>query len=301
MEIDLSNCFEYVKANTFQHVSEFLDKFEKELNITILYACETGSRALGTLVEESDFDIKGFYIATETEYLRVVRRVIPNYIIHHLSIKIGPYEFDLDIELKDIKSYFIDKIETNTLRLDWWFKSKTIYRNLFTDDVFSKLKTYLHPAVYIFSPDDKSGVNTLKKNLNKQGTLLNKKILSLIISAIQYLHIEIFDNEFPCYNIFEEIEYIKMNKERVLLRLTIEEVDLLENMFDLISSYYMRKQEGRVSTTKSIPNNLILFIEMITRKFKPEEKRKILNKYKCDFDIEWAEETFDNLLYKYNK
>jgi hypothetical protein len=295
------SCIDYVKKYAFEYVNQFLDNLEKELGITILYACETGSRALGTDVEESDFDIKGFYISSESEYLRVIRKINPNYIIHHLNLKVGPYEFDLDVELKDIKFYFLEKLEANTLRADFWFKSKVIYRNLFTDDIYKVIQTTLYPGVYIFSPDDKSGVNTLRKNLTKQGGIMNKKVLGLIISAIQYLHTELFDNEFPVYNIFKEIEYVKCHKEKVLLKLSVEEYGLLENMFDLVSSYYLRKQQGRVSVTKSIPNNLVLFIEMISDKFKPEEKRKVLNKFKCVFDEEWAEKTFDYLLEKYKK
>jgi hypothetical protein len=297
---NINNCIEYVNKHSFEAVNDFIDKFEKELGVTILYACETGSRALGTYVEESDFDVKGFYVAKETEYLRVIRTVNQHYVSHHLNINIGPYEFDIDIELKDIKYYFIEKIESNTLRADFWFKSKVIYRNLFPDDIFYTIQKHLYPAVYMFSPDDKSGLNTLKKNLTKQGKILNKKILSLIISAIQYLHTELFNNEFPIYNIFEEIEYIKANKDKVLSILNENEYKLLEVMFDLVNNYYHRKKEGRVSTTKTIPENLENFIGFISAKFKPEEKRKILNKFKCDFDVEWAQQTFDMLLYKFN-
>jgi hypothetical protein len=69
-----------------------------------------------TYVEESDFDVKGYYVAKEAEYLRVIKTVNQHFISHHLNINIGPYEFDIDIELKDIKYYFIDKIESNTVR-----------------------------------------------------------------------------------------------------------------------------------------------------------------------------------------
>jgi hypothetical protein len=297
---------EFIKKNSHQAINLKLAEIEEKYKIKILYACETGSRASGVDVEESDFDIKGFYIARECEYLKVIRSVKQVIKEDHLNLFIDKYEFDLDIELRDIKFYLHEKLEKNVLRSDFWFMSKLIYRNLLPEEVTNELSKHLNPDVFIFSPNDKSGLDTLEKNLKHSGKVINKKLLSLLISCINYLHTEVFNEDFnlrfPFYNIYEEIDFIKKNLDK--FRKFIGDdflMDLLIKNLELVHGLHVRKKLGRVSTTKSIPEILSKFYRGLSEKFRPEEKRKNLPKIKCELNLEWAQIFFEECLYKYNK
>jgi hypothetical protein len=281
-------------------IDELLKQIETNLNIRILYACEAGSRAVGVSVEESDYDVKGFYIATEAEYLKVVRSINPNYISHHIKIYKEDKELEVDIELKDIQLYFREKIQNNSTRPDFWFKSKIIYKNLFPDEFINELTPHLVAPVFIFSPNDKSGLNTLQKMLRNNESILNKKLICLLISFIQYLHTELFkdESEFPLYNIFEEIEYLKQSKDILSSFFSPDEILLILKNLELVEGLYTRKKQGRYSTTRSIPENLIKFYDLIVSKFNPEKKRKELKFYKNSLDPEWAQKIFEDFLYE---
>jgi predicted nucleotidyltransferase len=292
-----------IKELSFEYINNYLNNLEKELNITILYACETGSRAVGVDVEESDFDVKGFYIANEDEYLTVIRNVNPILNIHHLTLKIESFEYDLDIEFRDIRQYFYDKITNNYVRSDLWFKSKVIYRNNIEESDFEHLQKYLKYDIFIFSPYDKSGIDTLKKNLQKTGKITNKKLLNLMISIFQFLHTQLFEGEFPCYNIFDEIKFLKdkLNNDITFLNLNEEEKILIEKSCNLVEGLYIRKKQGRKSTTSNIPELILEYYNFVSGKYKPEVLRKEIVKQKSNFDEEFAEEFFEKYLNKFNK
>jgi hypothetical protein len=286
---------------SFNSVLKFLNEAESNYKIKILYACETGSRAVGVNVEESDYDVKGFYIANESEYLRVIRSVNPQLIVHHLSLNIEGKEYDVDIELLDITYYFSEKILHNYNRADFWFFSKIIYVNLFSDEILNTIKNHLHPPMFMFSPRDKSGLETLEKMLRKKVQIMNKKLLCLLISCIQFLHTELFspESKFPFYNIFEEISYIKERMENGIINkhLNEEEKQLLKINLELVEGLYNRKKQGRTGTTKAIPENLSKFIKMITEKFDPEGKRKNSIQLKYTLDESFAQSIFDKYIF----
>lgn len=54
-----------------QKILEFIRNIEKQYDIKIIYAAETGSRGYGTNVKDSDFDIKGYFICSKEKYLSI--------------------------------------------------------------------------------------------------------------------------------------------------------------------------------------------------------------------------------------
>ena len=52
-------------------IREKLSGIEKEMNVRILYACESGSRAWGFASSDSDFDVRFVYAARRDDYLSI--------------------------------------------------------------------------------------------------------------------------------------------------------------------------------------------------------------------------------------
>ena len=65
----ISKKVESIKDDLFLiKVENFLMSIEKTYNLTIIFACETGSRAHGTAIDSSDYDIKGIYIKQQISF-----------------------------------------------------------------------------------------------------------------------------------------------------------------------------------------------------------------------------------------
>ena len=52
-----------------KRITQYLDKIEKQKEVKILLACETGSRAWGFPSPDSDFDIRIIYVHKKNWYL----------------------------------------------------------------------------------------------------------------------------------------------------------------------------------------------------------------------------------------
>ena len=82
-----------------EYVISCLHDLEEEFNIRILYAVETGSRGWGFANEDSDYDVRFWYLRPTTDYLTIdtKRDVIDK---HDLGGR--EYEYDLDFSGWDI-------------------------------------------------------------------------------------------------------------------------------------------------------------------------------------------------------
>lgn len=82
-----------------EYVISCLHDLEEEFNIRILYAVETGSRGWGFANEDSDYDVRFWYLRPTTDYLTIdtKRDVIDK---HDLGER--EYEYDLDFSGWDI-------------------------------------------------------------------------------------------------------------------------------------------------------------------------------------------------------
>ena len=54
-----------------EHIGAELDRLAKEEDVSILYACESGSRAWGFESTDSDYDVRFIYLHPTHWYLRV--------------------------------------------------------------------------------------------------------------------------------------------------------------------------------------------------------------------------------------
>jgi len=77
-----------------------LDRIEAEENLKILYACESGSRAWGFESQDSDYDVRFFYIRPPAWYLSIQkRRDVIERMLHDRQLDIVGWDLPKTLEL----------------------------------------------------------------------------------------------------------------------------------------------------------------------------------------------------------
>src|SRR5262249_48123794 len=128
-----------------QEILERLTDIELEENVTIFFACESGSRAWGFPSADSDYDVRFIYLRKRDWYLSIdvedKRDVIERPINHELDIS----GWDLRKALKLLRK--------STPALLEWLVSPIIYKEAFSiaekirvaiSDFYSPISAYYH-------------------------------------------------------------------------------------------------------------------------------------------------------------
>lgn len=89
-----------IDEDVYEYVNKELDNLEKEFNIKILYAVESGSRGWGFSNEDSDYDVRFYYVRPLEDYLSIVNR---RDVIDYKDLGDRDYEYDLDFSGWDIR------------------------------------------------------------------------------------------------------------------------------------------------------------------------------------------------------
>jgi predicted nucleotidyltransferase len=164
-------------------IKEFLNTLEKQENITILFACESGSRAWGTNSASSDYDVRFIYIREVDWYLQLFEG--------RDVIEISPNE-KVEIVGWDLKKALKLLQKSNPTLLEW-IHSPIIYlsESAFT----SKLKTLSQLAFSSISTIHHY-LNMAKKNyqsLLKEKRTTTKRYLNILRPLLTCLWI--LDNQ----------------------------------------------------------------------------------------------------------
>lgn len=133
------------------HIKKIIAQMEKEYDIKVLYACESGSRAWGFSSQESDYDVRFIYIHHPSWYLSIDRKrdVIEIPKRDSLSIPVDP--------LLDISGWELTKAlklfrKSNPPLLEWLHSNMIYYQRFSTiekmrnleKEVFSPTSTIYH-------------------------------------------------------------------------------------------------------------------------------------------------------------
>jgi predicted nucleotidyltransferase len=102
-----------------EEIIQNLKSLEKEENIRILYACESGSRAWGFPSSDSDYDVRFIYVREKDWYLRVDHEYCRDVIEQ-------PIDNLLDINGWDLKKA-IKLLNKSNPPLMGWFNSPIVY------------------------------------------------------------------------------------------------------------------------------------------------------------------------------
>jgi predicted nucleotidyltransferase len=287
------------------HILKLLKEIEQEYDISIVFASETGSRAMGNDVEDSDFDVSGFFITKEENYFKLFPKFDKTIKVIQKQIELNNKVYEFDVELCELKDWLYHKVTKNQVAHDYWFTSPLVYIDLFPE-ITEDLKNYLIPPHLVYLGKAKSGIGYNEKDIKNKSCCVNKLLMNVFTSSFQYLHTQLFHN-FPNFNIFDEIAFILDNKNKI-----IEDNLLSENEFEIITknaelySYiFEEKKKNRKSTRENIPEEIYSFLKLLEEKFsnkkknnKEKDKTKEKDLFKNLLEVEKAQEIFDYLLSK---
>ncbi|MDQ7073952.1 MAG: nucleotidyltransferase domain-containing protein [Gammaproteobacteria bacterium] len=121
-----------------------LHQLEKEEQVTILYACESGSRAWGFESKDSDYDVRFIYVRARSWYLRVDSDLTRDVLER-------PINDLLDISGWDLKKALKLLYKSNPALLEW-LSSPTVYLadKAFVAALKSRLPEYYSPRACFY-------------------------------------------------------------------------------------------------------------------------------------------------------
>lgn len=121
----------------FDKIVKKLGEIEKQSNITIVYACESGSRAWGFASPNSDYDVRFIFVRNLKEYLTIYDKKD--------TIEL-PIENDLDFSGWDIRKYLLHLHKSNGVMFEW-LQSPIVYNesNGFKSKSLSFMEQYFRP------------------------------------------------------------------------------------------------------------------------------------------------------------
>lgn len=125
------------KANMKSNILNKIYELEKKFQITVLYACESGSRAWGFPSPDSDFDVRSIYVHPLSWYLSVLDK--KDYLVE-------PITGELDISGWELRKTLSLVNKSNSVVWEW-LQSPTVYLQ---QEDFSK--QFLQVAEPFFSP-----------------------------------------------------------------------------------------------------------------------------------------------------
>eukprot|EP01031_Cornospumella_fuschlensis_P048321 gene48321-59178_t len=101
-----------------ERVLEELHRVERERNVTVLYACESGSRAWGFASSDSEYDVRFVYVEQPDWYLQVRE---PRDVIER------PLDDELDVSGWELRKALRLLRNSNPTLLEW-LDSPLVYR-----------------------------------------------------------------------------------------------------------------------------------------------------------------------------
>lgn len=184
----------------YGEIIKILEKIEKENDINILYACESGSRAWGFDNQESDWDVRFIFKRNDIrDYLKLEDK---NDVIEHM-------DGELDIVGWDIKKALLLH-HNNNPNLREWIISPIKYIE-FKQDIFRGLPDFdMAVLKYHYTS---IAVNNWKK-LGQDDLELTKRAVKMFLYNIRCILIWLIidDGGNPPINIFELLDEVNLDE-----------------------------------------------------------------------------------------
>jgi predicted nucleotidyltransferase len=108
-----------------QAIADALDRIEREHDVRVVYACESGSRGWGFASPDSDYDARFVYVHRRDWYLTVLERTNPGQ--PQRDVIELPIDSELDVSGWDLRKALRLLAKSNPT-LSEWLRSPVVYR-----------------------------------------------------------------------------------------------------------------------------------------------------------------------------
>lgn len=227
-------------------IEEELCRIEREEQVSILWCCESGSRAWGFESQDSDYDVRFIYLRKASEYLRVseVRDVIEK-----------PISADLDISGWDLQKALGLFRKSNPPLLEW-LQSPIVYRadQIFHQEICELIPDYFSPIGCMYhymsmaKRDRRKFLNEEELKLKKYFYMLRATLACMWIDAdlgVPPIRFEDLLNQFfPDGPLREEIDQLAEKKRAGV------EMDVGPRI-PILSDFLIEKIDSYTDVTKS--------------------------------------------------
>ena len=246
-----------IDSDIKNRIKEELADIERQNDVKILYACESGSRAWGFPSKDSDYDVRFIYIHRKEWYLRVdnsrLRDVIEK-----------PIDDELDVSGWELRKA-LNLLKKSNPALIEWLNSPIVYRKneMFYNEINSLIKEHYSPKACFYHYSHMA-------NGNNRGYLQGN---SIIIKKYFYVLRPILAMKW-----IEKDLGIVPTEFDTLLKAVIDDKALLE----CIEKLLRKKQEGFES--KFMPRNDLIsdFIDAELNRFSQFKEDLAVSKSKFE-------------------
>lgn len=249
-----------------EKILKTLKEIEKENNVKIIFASDTGSRTLGYSNENSDYDIRFIYIQKSEKYFKLIEEID---MIQRKELNMDFLGFDLKKTLNLLK-------DSNVQIWQWLYSSKIYVASDYSEEIkklskeYFEVKKFFHQYARIIS-------NNYKRKIKNKEKLKAKYYLISLIRIASMLKIE---NETK-YNFSEEIEeslkvlpenikekIIKMNLERKNGKEFVKQDFKLNNYIENKIKIFQEKADNLLGEKKDIEKINNFFFRIVSERIK---------------------------------
>ena len=252
-----------------EKILKTLKEIEKENNVEIIFAADTGSRTLGYSNENSDYDIRFIYIQKSEKYFKLIEEID---MIQRKELNMDFLGFDFKKTLNFLK-------DSNVQIWQWLYSSKIYVASDYSEEIkklskeYFELKKFYHQYAGIIS-------NNYKRKIKNQKEIKSKYYIIELVRIASILKIE---KEFK-YDFSEGAEESYKNlPENISKKLKLMVSERKEGKETVVSDEELNKYieliikdlQKKADKTAAIDKN----IEKINRFFYDIISNEIINQY----------------------
>lgn len=249
-----------------EKILKTLKEIEKENNVEIIFAADTGSRTLGYSNENSDYDIRFIYIQKSEKYFKLIEEID---MIQRKELNMDFLGFDFKKTLNLLK-------DSNVQIWQWLYSSKIYVASDYSEEMkelskeYFERKKFFHQYAGIIS-------NNYKRKIKNKEKLKAKYYLISLIRIATMIKIE---NETE-YNFSEGIEeslkvlpenikekIIKMNLERKKGKEFVKQDFELNNYIENKIKIFQEKADNLLADKKDIEKINNFFFRIVSERIK---------------------------------
>lgn len=230
--------------NMKEKIAQVIREIEKDEKVMVLYAVESGSRVWGIESDDSDYDVRGFFIQNPDSYLSIDSVKAQERVIEYQS-----EDKKVDIVLFDLFKFLKLAASSNPSCLEW-INSPTFYYGIYPLGLHAFVSNYTNPVALFhhyaslcrenYKKYILSGNNiTPKRYLYSLRGLLNAKYVYVFEKIPPPSFMEVadelyFGKETPFIDekVYNAVNGLVWHKKKGIEKEECQRIDVLDNAID---------------------------------------------------------------------